>query len=200
MTNGPIEFGTAALPLPGETESGDRYVAKSRTGGVLLAVIDGLGHGPEAAAASKIAVSILETYSEEPVITLMNRCHEGLRRTRGAVLSLATFDFAHNEMTWLGVGNVESMLLRGDKVTAAENLILRPGVAGSQLPPLRATVIPILQNDTFVFFTDGIRNDFTEKTLDLSLPVQVIADRILARHTKGTDDALVLVARYRKVL
>jgi hypothetical protein len=106
----------------------------------------------------------------------------------------------HETVTWLGVGNVEGLIIRGDKVQPVENLILRPGVTGSQLPPLRATVIPVLPQDTLILFTDGIRNDFTEKTLDLSLPVQVIADRILARHTKGTDDALVLVGRYRKTL
>jgi len=200
MTNGPMEFGAAMLTLPGETESGDRYVVKHRTSGVLVAVVDGLGHGSEAAAAAKVALSVLETYVDEPVITLLNRCHESLRRTRGVVMSLASFDFPHDEMTWLGVGNVEGLLLRGDKVPPVEHLILRPGVAGSQLPPLRATVVPLQQNDTLIFFTDGIRSDFTEKTLDLGLPVQVIADRILARHTKGTDDALVLVGRYRKGL
>lgn len=195
-----MEFGTAIMPLPGEKESGDRYVVKHRTNGVLVAVVDGLGHGPEAAAAAKIAVAVLETFAEEPVIALMNRCHESLRRTRGAVMSIMAFDFPHNEMTWLGVGNVEGLLLRGDNVPQDEGLILRPGVAGSHLPPLRATVVPLQQNDTLLIFTDGIRNDFTDKTLDLGLPVQVIADRVLARHNKGTDDALVLVARYRKVL
>jgi hypothetical protein len=49
--------------------------------------------------------------------------------------------------------------------------------------------------DTLVFATDGISTDF-RRELVWSLPPQNAAERILARHGKTTDDALVLVARY----
>jgi hypothetical protein len=52
-----------------------------------------------------------------------------------------------------------------------------------------------MRGDTLIFATDGIREGFTEG-LALSDPPQQLADRILARYTKGTDDALVLVARH----
>ena len=53
-----LEWGTAGRPISGETESGDQYVVHSWPGGALLAVIDGLGHGPGDPLAAKEAVAV----------------------------------------------------------------------------------------------------------------------------------------------
>ncbi len=192
-----LEWGLATLALPGHVESGDRHVVQPFPNGVLVAAVDGLGHGEEAAAAAKLAVSILERHAQEEVITLLRRCHEALRGTRGVVMSVASFRAPDSMLTWLGVGNVEGLLLReaADSALRHEALVLRGGVVGAELPPLRVSVIPVMRGDMLIFATDGIREGFTER-LALSDPPQELADRILARHAKGTDDALVLVARY----
>ena len=75
-----------------------------------------------------------------------------------------------------------------------EVLLLRGGVVGSQLPALQATVLPISKGDTLVFVTDGIRGEFVESLSTMESP-QRAADKILKRHGRGNDDALVLVAR-----
>jgi hypothetical protein len=74
-------------------------------------------------------------------------------------------------------------------------VLLHGGVVGLQLPPLRAFVIPVSLGDTLILATDGIRSGFAEG-LPPEEPPQQLADRILARDAKGTDDALVLVVRY----
>src|SRR5436309_11591566 len=106
----PLEWGVAELTLPGQTQSGDRFVLKLFDGGALAGVIDGLGHGDEAAAAAVAAATILEAHPHEPVATLVSRCHQQLQRTRGAVMSLASFDARENTLTWIAVGNVEGVL------------------------------------------------------------------------------------------
>lgn len=192
-----IEWGAAAVALPGQSESGDRHVVKPFPDGVLVAAVDGIGHGDEAAVAAKIAASILEAFADEPVIALIQRCHESLRATRGVVMSLASFNTLHGLMTWLGVGNVQGVLLRSGIIAglAEESLLLRAGVIGNQLPPLRAAVLPIAPGDTLIFATDGIQSDFV-RGLVQNQPPQKAAQTILARHGRGVDDALVLVARY----
>ncbi|MDL5501899.1 MAG: SpoIIE family protein phosphatase, partial [Candidatus Methanoperedens sp.] len=111
-----------------------------------MAVVDGLGHGYEAAAASDIAIATLDTYAHEPVIPLVKRCHEALKGTRGVVMSIVSFNSLDMTLTWLGVGNIESILLREDvkAVPARKSLLLRGGVLGYQLPPLKESVIPVL--------------------------------------------------------
>lgn len=192
-----IECGVATLALPGQAESGDRHVVKAVPNGVLVAVVDGLGHGDEAALAAKTAVVMLERHAQESMISLMRRCHEGLRSTRGVVISMASFNALDGTVTWLGLGNVEGIVLRAESKAAPpyESLLLRGGVLGSQLPPLYASIIPIAKGDVLIFATDGIRSDFPHR-LNLSDPPQRMADRILAQYAKGNDDALVLVARY----
>src|SRR4029077_2530979 len=101
--------------------------------------------------------------------------------------------------TWLGVGNVEGLLLHGDGPArpgpGRAALVTRGGIVGSELPRLHPVVLPIAPGDTLIFATDGIREGFADG-LSLEAPPQHLADQILARHGKGTDDALVLVARY----
>ena len=197
MTTGPIEWGVAAAALAGQTENGDDYVVEPFADGILAAVVDGLGHGREAAAAARLAVATLRQFPFAPLPELFHRCHERLRQTRGVVLSAASFHAGEGTMAWLGVGNVEGMLrrasLRGRP--AAETLVLCRGVVGGHLPPLEAWVLTVHPGDTLILATDGVRHGFAEDLLR-AVPSQRAADRILARYARGTDDALVLVARY----
>jgi phosphoserine phosphatase RsbX len=191
-----VEYGVAKFVLPGQGESGDHHVICCNRNGILVAVIDGIGHGEEAANASKAAAALLKSSADEPIISLVERCHEKLRATRGVVLSLACIDREHGMMTWLGVGNVQGVLMRADakKGNVRESLLLRAGVVGSQLPALQATVLPIVRGDTLFFATDGVRSDFSV-TLSARENPQRAADRILEQYRSGTDDALVVVSR-----
>jgi negative regulator of sigma-B (phosphoserine phosphatase) len=192
-----IEWGIAALPLPGQGASGDGHLVKAFPNGVLVAVVDGLGHGPEAAEAAAIAIHTLENHSEQPVISLMNRCHEALRSTRGVAMSLASYTVSDSTLTWVAVGNVEGVLLRGNGRTTdeRESLLLRGGVLGTRLPSLSADSLTLGGGGVLILATDGIDSGFAE-TLTVTDPPQTIADRILAGHRRTTDDALVLVARF----
>jgi phosphoserine phosphatase RsbX len=199
-TTGPlslVQYAVAQAPLAGETVSGDLHLISAFPEGVLLAAVDGLGHGEEAAAAAQAAILALDGHADEPVIPLLKRCHDALKGTRGAAMSLATLNSRYNTLTWVGVGNVEAVLMRADKaaVPPQETVMLFPGVVGHQLPALRAVVASINPDDLLIFFTDGIRGDFLSQPI-LGQAPQRIAERICARYAKGTDDALVLVARY----
>lgn len=197
---GILEVGAAgrALAAPGEgTESGDIHLVVPLERAALVAVIDGLGHGSEAAMAAREAAAVLAAHAELPLVDLVQRCHEQLRRTRGAVMSLARFDSDAASMTWAGVGNVDGVLLRArpDHERRREAISVRPGVVGYRLPPLRAEDVDLARGDTLIFVTDGIQSDFAAG-IALERSPQEIADAILTRHSRRTDDALVVVARY----
>jgi negative regulator of sigma-B (phosphoserine phosphatase) len=194
----PIEWGVAARALPGQAVSGDIHLVKPFQDGVLVALIDGVGHGDEATAAARTAAATLADNPAESVIWLIKRCHESLAKTRGVVMTLAAFHAIEGTMTWLGVGNVEGLLLRADTNAnpGSERVLLRGGLVGLNLPPLYASVIPVSRRDLLVFATDGIRGEFMETLVQNGDSPKQIADRIMARHFKGIDDALVLAVRY----
>lgn len=184
----------AAAALPGQQETGDHAVVCPLPEGVVVAAVDGLGHGEEAAAAARAAIGVVRHYPDEHILSLVRLCHQALRSTRGATMGLASFDGPQGVMTWIGIGNIEGVLQRGDG-EPRQLLLQRSGVVGGQLPPLQAAVLPIQAGDTLVFATDGIKGDFAHLISILDSP-QAMAERILARCAKGNDDALVLVVRY----
>jgi negative regulator of sigma-B (phosphoserine phosphatase) len=192
-----MECAVSSFPIAGEDESGDSYLVTPTARGALAAVVDGSGHGSEAARAARLAVETLEAHANEGVIPVVLRCHERLKGTRGAVMSLVSFDDVENTVTWLGVGNIEGVLLRGglSEDPSPETIFLRPGVVGYRLPPLKAVVIPVTPGDLLILITDGIRSDFARQFSVDDQPGQ-IAEYISSNFHKGNDDGLVLVARY----
>jgi hypothetical protein len=111
-------------------------------------------------------------------------------------MSLAAIDLERGLLNWLGVGNVQCILCRADgaAVPSREELLLRSGVVGAQLPALRSSAIPIRRHDVLIFTTDGIRSNFADRLVASAAP-HSLAQNILASHLQGSDDALVLVAR-----
>jgi len=139
---------------------------------------------------------LLEAHAGESVLDLMRRCHEGLRGSRGVVLSVASFDQRVDSVTWTGVGNVEGRLLRARGYPKADEAIAaRGGVVGYQIPSLRAATLSVSRGDLLIFATDGIKSGFSSN-IDREATPETIANAIFARYARGSDDALVLVARY----
>jgi hypothetical protein len=195
-----VEWAVAgrALGEPGETnESGDIEVVVPFPDGILIGVIDGLGHGTEAAHAARTAARVLTEHAAEPVLDLVRRCHDSLRKTRGAVMTLASLNGVESSITWTAVGNVEGVLMRAHPTADSrhEAVSARGGIVGYQLPPLRASSLSVTRGDTLVMATDGIRSGFTAG-VNLHHGPREIAESILSLHSRGTDDSLVLVAQY----
>jgi len=192
-----VAWGVAARPLPGQAVSGDLHLVKSFSNGVLIAVLDGIGHGEEAAAAARTGVAVLENHAGEPPVALVKHCHAALMKTRGVVLTLASVDPLAGTLAWLGVGSVEARLLRADPwARSGERVVLRGGVVGYKLPELRVNNLFIAAGDLLVFATDGVGPGLAPERWTQNDSPEQIANRIMEQHFKGTDDALVLVVRY----
>ncbi len=192
-----MDYGAAGHALDGGVESGDLYLVQPFEGGILVAVADGLGHGPGAAHAAQAAIEVLAARPSEPPARLVEACHHALRYTRGAVLSLATIDAATERMTWLGVGNVEALLLRMDKagIRAREAIVQQAGIVGQNCPTLRPATFAVQPGDLLLLATDGIGGGF-DRAVRPGIAPQQLADCILSDYGRATDDALILVARW----
>jgi negative regulator of sigma-B (phosphoserine phosphatase) len=192
-----LERGVAGLAHEGEGRSGDLAVFVPTAAGGLVAVIDGLGHGDAAADASEAAAAIIEAHADEEPQRLLDRCHQALRRTRGAVMTLAWFDLEGRTMAWTGVGNVEARLIRaGDRLDARhDSPVVLGGVVGYNLPQVRLGTVSLEPGDSVVIATDGIAADYSV-SLEGGISAQQLAERVLQRHGKGTDDALAAAVRY----
>ena len=198
MNSNMVEWGVAGRQIQGEALSGDLHLAKELENGMLFAVADGLGHGEPAAYAAKLALNTVEQHSGEPLVQILELCSQRLRETRGVVMSMALLDGLQDSIEWLGVGNVEGLLVRCavDGKPAHESLLLSQGVVGIHLPPLHSAAVKVSPGDTLVLATDGIRPGFEDRMVLFDNPDRT-AQGILSRDGLETDDALVLVATYQ---
>lgn len=197
MSGDVVEWGVATGLKAGQVVSGDRHVVVPFEGGVLAGVVDGLGHGREAASAAERCVATLQRHACEALVPMLTRCHEALRSTRGVAISVASFTFHDNMMTWLGVGNVAGVLVHADGRARAkrEHLLIRGGVVGGNLPSLRSASLSLQPGDLLIFATDGVREEFVDSVEVWGAP-DAIAHKVVKGHAKGTDDSLALVVRY----
>jgi len=190
-----IEYGVAGRPVTGETLNGDGFVVQESDESILVGVLDGLGHGPEAAEATERATEYLSDHADEPLVSLVEGCHRALRKTRGVVLALARLDEQDNAMTWLGVGNVDARVFRcGSRWGQSDTLVMRGGVVGYQIPPLQPRPLSLEDGDLLVMATDGIRRSYHQALSPLQT-VQTNANMVLDGYGDQLDDALVLVSR-----
>jgi phosphoserine phosphatase RsbX len=189
-----LAWGIAGAALSGQPTSGDRAVVVEFPNGALAALIDGLGHGTAACDAAIEAERVLLEAPYETVDELIRKCHDKLKGTRGAVISLASFDAERGVMSWLGVGNVEALLVRAQS-GVAEAVAMKGGTVGYKLPALNPRTLVVHPGDTLVLASDGIRHGFKQEVMTARTPQQ-IADEVMANWAKQSDDACVLVARY----
>jgi negative regulator of sigma-B (phosphoserine phosphatase) len=197
---GPIEWAAKSRPRPGEDVCGDRLIAVDVDGSAaLFGVLDGLGHGVEAAQAANRGVETLQAARAEPLDVLVQRCHRALSGTRGAAMTLARIDFRTDTLSWVGIGNVAANLVAKHPagVEVRSSARLAGGIVGYRIPEaLTPQEVPIRPGDLLLVTSDGIVEGYLDD-IDFSAPSLVIASQILHRHAKDNDDALVLAARHR---
>lgn len=181
-----------------ESESGDLHLIAPFDNGVLIATLDGLGHGAEAAEASRKAAEYLSEHRRKPLDSLLHGCHTYIRDTRGVALSAVSFNAAECTLTWAGIGNVETALFSHLSERNPEVLLTQGGVVGFQMPSARISRQLVRDRDLLVMATDGINSDFVSMVNTAHSPTQVAAD-IFTHHAKGNDDALALVVRFLEV-
>lgn len=197
-----VEVGVARAAADGEPVSGDDHVAVPARDGMLLAAIDGLGHGAAAGEAARRAAAVLRADPDAALAPLVERCHEALAGTRGAALTVARIDARGGRLEWLAVGNVAGRLVRagatgGSGGAGTESALLLAGVVGAQLPALRPVALPLRDGDTVMLATDGVDPDM-DGELRVPGALGPLADGVLRRHRRGgADDALVVLARLR---
>jgi hypothetical protein len=191
MDCSPLTIAGASRPFPGETVNGDAWVLH-RYGTVFrLSVIDGLGHGPDAAAATQSALNCLDEIVDPEPAAAIEACHQALRSTRGAVMLVARIDIAAGRLHVAGVGNVEARLQLAD---GEHRIVSYRGIVGVVLPTIRTFDYSLSSPWRLLVHTDGIRGRFDLATeIDGETIDSEWAQRFLVRWARPTDDATVVV-------
>ncbi|QNB00619.1 ATP-binding SpoIIE family protein phosphatase [Massilia sp. Se16.2.3] len=191
-----VDVGALTVPLVGEDECGDGWgVSCGPTGATLLAA-DGLGHGPDAAAASRAALAELAHRPQSEPGALVEAAHHALRVTRGAALAAARIDFEHDTIRFAGVGNIGAYVIDGDSRRA---LVSHNGIVGHNMRKVQEFSVPCPPGALCILHSDGIQ---TQWDLDkypglLARSPALVAAVLMRDFIRRRDDAMVLVVRRR---
>ncbi len=157
----------------------------------LFVVVDGLGHGPHAAAAATAFCEYVETHADEPLDVMLHGADKAVSSTRGAAAMIARVDKRAAKIDVAGVGNVA---LRGWAKEKLQPLPMR-GVLGRGIRNVRIFRYSLSVGDLFALYSDGISGSFDIDTVKHQ-GATAIAKSILDGYRKSHDDATCVVARY----
>lgn len=183
-----LQHAHLSVPKPGERANGDAVlVREDGPGRVMLAVIDGLGHGPIAAEAANSAVARLQTLTwEMTMLDMMQTLHKDLRGTRGAAATVCVIN--GRKLEACAVGNVQL-----SSFGCNLPLILSAGVLGHQVGTFRVCRSEVPERTRLALFSDGISTRVRlEDTAKLTPAAACHA--IFGRYRRAEDDATILVA------
>jgi anti-sigma regulatory factor (Ser/Thr protein kinase) len=190
----PVRYGGVCLPLAGETACGDAWAVAEQQGRVVLLMADGLGHGPEAAKASAAAVQTLTAEPGYAPQRLMEDCHQALRPTRGAAMAIGELDLAARQLRFAGVGNIGASII--DDV-ARRQLMSHNGIVGHNMRKVNELVFECPAGALVVLASDGITTQWDLAAYPglATREPALIAGVLLRDHSRGRDDASVLVVK-----
>jgi anti-sigma regulatory factor (Ser/Thr protein kinase) len=184
-----------ATPKPGQEACGDMWTVKRLDGTLWAAVIDGLGHGPQAAIAAAEAVRTFHGASADTTPQeLLQKTHVQLKGTRGAVMAVAAIRPALGLLEFAGIGNITAVLIGHD---GTRRLSSMDGTLGYSVRMVRQHTYPWEPGSALVLTSDGIStrwNLLAHPGLSLRHPSLMAA--VLHRDFgRLNDDATVVVVK-----
>lgn len=185
-------LGVVCTALRGQAECGDAWRVVKDGRRTTVMVVDGLGHGPHAAAAAAAATARLPLEGREEAHELLSVLDEAMRSTRGAALSLTIIDDAAREARFSGVGNVDGRVLANGKTS---HLVPQNGILGHAMPTVRTSTVAWPAGALLIMHSDGVSARWHMDGYPglLSSHPAIVAGVIYRDFARGRDDATVIV-------
>ena len=189
-----LEHASMVRPRLGEQVSGDAVVIRPIDGGIFAAIVDVLGHGPEAHQLALTIGEYLSRYGSSDIPGLMTRLHQYVKGTRGAVAGLCAIDAAAGQAVYVGTGN--TVLRRFGKTET--RLVSHDGLLGQNMRTPRPQNLALEAGDLILLYTDGVRDRFTSDDYPSIYhhSPEDVARNIVERFGKDYDDAACIAVRY----
>jgi anti-sigma regulatory factor (Ser/Thr protein kinase) len=188
------EYGVVCIPYPGELVCGDAWLVERTPTTVRVAVIDGLGHGPDAARAASDALRLTREMVGAPPEDILRAAHEPLRATRGAAMAVATLDRPSASVQFAGVGNIAGTIVSPG---GSRSMASFSGIVGHQLGTIRAYRYEWPPNAQMILHSDGLSAKWRPEAYPgiMGHHPSIVAGRLHRDFGRGRDDMTIVVVR-----
>jgi anti-sigma regulatory factor (Ser/Thr protein kinase) len=188
------QFGMISVAMHGEVECGDTWSIAQQGPHCSVLLVDGLGHGPlAAAAAGEAAKAHAEQPFEQPQET-MRALHRRLNGSRGAAAACALFDEQTSTAHYAGVGNIATCIVSG---STRKGLLSHNGTLGLVLARAQALRYDWPPRSLTVMHSDGLTSRWSLEDYPglAECHPAVIAAALMRDFSRGRDDSTVVVIR-----
>ncbi|MGV2833141.1 ATP-binding protein [Pseudomonas shirazensis] len=187
-----VRIGVSQHSLHNDPACGDTwYVARDHQRLSAL-VVDGLGHGSEAASAALAgATEFARTPFSEPE-QLLAEMHHAMGGTRGGAAAIAQYDAAADNLAFIGIGNIGATLVGGER---PRGLTSYPGIVGGQYRKGQVFNYAQVQGNLLIMYSDGLQSRWNLQAYPGLAPRHpaIIAGVLHRDFCRGRDDVTVLV-------
>jgi hypothetical protein len=192
-----LDASFTARPCLGERVSGDMHAISTEGERLFVAVIDAMGHGPEAHEEAVEMVQRIERAWDPDLVTALDKIHRASQGGRGAAVSLAWIDRPTGEVAVAGVGNVATRIIGPDINARA---VATDGVIGQRFRPPVQQRFSLGRDDVLLLHTDGVSSSFgLEEYPQLKYHSSTtICRKVVRTFGKDFDDAGCLAVRYAR--
>jgi serine phosphatase RsbU (regulator of sigma subunit) len=191
-----VTFAFFGRPCSGERQSGDMAIVQRSHRTCFLAMVDVLGHGPEAHAVARQIDSFLRQNWRRDVVATLCGLHTAIQGTRGAAVGLCVLDEATGVAHYTAVGN--TVLRVFHRKNGDARLSSTDGVVGENIRTPREQTLQLAAESTLVLYTDGIHDRFRREDYPQLVYESpwTVAKTLVERFRNKFDDATCIVLRW----
>jgi anti-sigma regulatory factor (Ser/Thr protein kinase) len=194
-----LQIGAITAAKRGEPVCGDAWAVKGYGYRYTVMVVDGLGHGPEAAAAAQAALDALARSEDSaPAAVIIDAAHAALLSTRGAAAAVATLDLSTGSGQYCGVGNISGIVYLHNR---PRHLVSHNGTLGHNARKIQPFDFEFPAGALLIMFSDGLISHWTLDDYPglLAKHPALIAAILHRDYDRGRDDVSITVIRHAAV-
>jgi anti-sigma regulatory factor (Ser/Thr protein kinase) len=189
-----LRIAGVAVPYPGERFCGDAWACHQTPEKTVVLLVDGLGHGHDAAEAAQEATATFRKRQDLAPSQILGYMHDALKKTRGAVAAVAEIRPKESTLTYAGIGNISAVVLASG---SSRSLVSHNGTLGMVTARIQEFRVPWTQDTVLVLHSDGLQSkwDIAAYSGLIARHPAVIGGTLLRDFRRKRDDASVVVVK-----
>lgn len=189
-----LRFGVSHHAQRSEAVSGDTWHLAVDSRRISALVVDGLGHGEDAAVSAQAGAAAFAEYPFNAPDSLVADMHRSMQGTRGGAVAIAQFDLHNASLKFSGIGNIGARLI---SPAGSRGMASHPGIVGVQFRKTQTFDYPDSTGHMLIMFSDGLQSrwDLQDYPGLMFQHPGIIAAVLHRDFCRGRDDETILVVQ-----
>jgi len=186
-----LRFGATQFSLHDDPACGDAWELAFDGQRIAALLLDGLGHGPDAARAARAGTeAFARNPFAAPAVTMADM-HQAMSGTRGGAGGMAQYDGHSSTLRFVGIGNIAARIVAAG---ASRGLASHPGIIGVQFRKAHTFEYAQTGGQLLIMHSDGLQSRWRmEDYPGLWQRHPAVITALLHRDfCRGNDDVTVL--------